>query len=192
MSAVSPDCEMTIVSPPLDRRLAVAVFGGDVDLDREPCESLDPIFSDEARHIGRAAADDRDARQRPRIDRPGERPEPHGGHVDVVGERMADDFRLFVDLLGHEVPIVAFFREQASGRTALDAPLDRLAGWVADVGAFARERHPVAILEIGDAIGEWRERQRVGAEVHPVIAVADRERRAPPGPDQQISSPSNR
>ena len=92
---------------PLDRRLAVAVFGCDVDLNRQSCEAFDPVFADEARHIGSAAADDRNPGQRPWIDRPGEGFEPHRGHVDVVRERMADDFRLFVDLLGHEVPVIA-------------------------------------------------------------------------------------
>ena len=47
----------------VDRRLAVAIFAGDVDLDRQPGEALDPVFADEARHIGGAAGDDRDARR---------------------------------------------------------------------------------------------------------------------------------
>ena len=55
-----------------DRRLAIAVFGGDVDLDRQAREALDPVFADQAGHVGGAAGDDRDARDRRRIDRPGE------------------------------------------------------------------------------------------------------------------------
>ena len=122
MSAVSPDCEIDDrQAVPVDGRLAVAVFGRDVDLDRQPREALDPVFADEARHIGGAAADDGDAADGLRVDRPGEGFQPHRGHVDVVGERMADDFRLLVDLLGHEVPVIALLGEQASGRAALDA-----------------------------------------------------------------------
>ena len=33
----------------VDGRLAITVFRGDVDLDREPRQPLDPIFADEAR-----------------------------------------------------------------------------------------------------------------------------------------------
>ena len=45
---------------------------------------------------------------------------------------------------------------------------------------------PVAFLEIGDAVGERRERQRVRAEIHLAVAVADRERRALARADQEI------
>ena len=45
---------------------------------------------------------------------------------------------------------------------------------------------PVALLEIGDAVGEGGERQRVGAEKHRAVAVADRERRALARADQQV------
>ena len=69
---------------------------------------------------------------------------------------------------------------------ALDPPLNRLAGCVTDVGAFATDDDPVAFLEIGDAIGEWGERQRVGAEIHFAVAIADRERRALTRSDQEI------
>jgi len=34
------------------------------------------------------------------------------------------------------MPVIALLGEQASGRAALDAPLNRLAGRVADVGAL--------------------------------------------------------
>ena len=103
-----------------------------------------------------------------------------------MGERMADDLGLLVDLLGHEVAIVALFREQASGRAALDAALDPFPVAVANVGAFARHHRPVALLEIGDAIGEGGERERVGAQKHLAVAIADRERRALPRADQEV------
>ena len=129
MSAVSPDCETTIVRPSLlDRRLAIAIFRGDVDLDRQPGEALDPVFADQAGHVGGAAADDRNPRQPCRIDRPGEGAQPLRGHVDVMGEGVADDFGLFVNFLRHEVAIIAFFGEQPAGRTAQDAALDDFAG----------------------------------------------------------------
>jgi hypothetical protein len=38
-----------------------------------------------------------------------------------------------------------------------------------------RQRHPVAIFEIGDAVREWRERHGVAADEHLAFAMADRE-----------------
>ena len=52
--------------------------------------------------------------------------------------------------------------------------------------AGAAGDHPVALFEIGDAVGERGERQRVGAEIHRPLAVADRQRRALAGADQQV------
>ena len=46
--------------------------------------------------------------------------------------------------------------------------------------------NPIALLEIGDAVGEGGERQSVGAEKHRAVAVADRERRALASADQQV------
>ncbi len=49
---------------------------------------------------------------------------------------------------------------------------------------------PVALLEIGQCVREGRERQRVGAQIHRAgliaLAIADRQRRALPRPDEQI------
>ena len=64
--------------------------------------------------------------------------------------------------------------------------LDPLPVAIADVGALARQHDPVALLEIGDAVGERRERERVGTQIHLAVAVADRERRALARPDQQV------
>ena len=170
----------------IDRRFAIAVFRCDVDLDREPREALDPILADEPGHVGGAAGDDREAREFFGLDRPGEGPEAHRRHVDVMGERVADDLRLLVDLLGHEVPVIAPFREQASGRAALDHAPDPISGAIADVGPLAGQYDPIAFLEIGDTVGERRERERVGTQIHLAVAVADRERRALPRADQQV------
>ena len=55
-----------------------------------------------------------------------------------------------------------------------------------ELGAAARHGDPIALLEIDDAVGEGRERQRVRAEIHLALAVADRERRALARADQQV------
>ena len=103
-----------------------------------------------------------------------------------MGQRVADDLRLLVDLLGHEVAVIALLGEQAAGGAALDAPLNDLARGVMDLGAGARHHRPVALVEIGDPVGEGGERQRVRAQIHLAVAVADGERRALPRPDQKI------
>ncbi len=103
-----------------------------------------------------------------------------------MGQRVAHDFRLLVDFLGHEVTVIALFGQQASGGTALDAALDDLAGGVVHLGARASHHRPVALVEIGDPVGEGRQRQRVRAEIHRAVAIADGQRRSPPRPDQEI------
>jgi hypothetical protein len=62
---------------------------------------------------------------------------------------------------------------------------------VVDLRAIAGDHHPVALLEIGDLLGQRSERQRIGAEVGlPAIvipwAVADDQRRAEPRADQHV------
>ncbi len=64
--------------------------------------------------------------------------------------------------------------------------LDARAGGVADLHAGAGDHDGVAVLEIGDRVGERRQRDGVGAEIHLAVAVADRERRALARADQQV------
>ncbi len=173
-------------TPTIDRRLAVSIFRRDIDLDRETGEPLDPVFGDEPGHMGGAAADDRDAAQGFRVNGPDKRFQPHCRHVDVMGERVAHDFGLLVDLLRHEVAVIALLRQQAARRVPLNAALDRLARTVVEVSRLAAQDDPIALFEIGDAVGERGERQRIGAEIHFSVAIADRERGALPRADQKI------
>ena len=100
---------------------------------------------------------------------------------------MADHLRLLVDLLGHEVPVIALFREQAAGRASLDAALAPACRSRRECRRPLRvSTDPVAFLEIGDAVGEGAKRERVRAQIHFPVAVADRQRRALAGADQEI------
>jgi hypothetical protein len=46
---------------------------------------------------------------------------------------------------------------------------------------------------MGNAVGEGRERERVGPQIHLALSVADRERGVPSrAPISRFSSPSNR
>ena len=109
---------------------------------------------------------------------------------------MADHGRLLVDLLGHEVAVLSPCRPC----TLVDrGHLDRIArspGGLRSVVGFPRtacafSTAQIAILQIADAVGERRERQRVGAEEHLALAIADGERasragRRPSGPASPV------
>ena len=59
VSAVSPDCVMTIASSFVgDDRIAVAVLGAVVDFDRHLRQRLDQVLADQAGVPRRAAGDD--------------------------------------------------------------------------------------------------------------------------------------
>ena len=55
-----------------------------------------------------------------------------------------------------------------------------------DYCALARQYHPVAIFEIGHAVGEGRKCDRIGAEEHLPVAMTDGERRAHAGAEHEI------
>ena len=57
---------------------------------------------------------------------------------------------------------------------------------VAELDAVARGDRPIALFEIGDAVGERGERERVRAQEHLAVALPHRQRRALPGADQQV------
>ena len=59
-----------------------------------------------------------------------------------MGEGVADHLRLLVDLLGHEVAVIPLFRQQAAGRIALDAALDRMTAALTRAGREEKERMP--------------------------------------------------
>ena len=103
-----------------------------------------------------------------------------------MGERVADHLRLLVNLLGHEVAVIALLDQQAAGLAPDLAPRDDGAGSVVKHRALAGQHDPVALFEIGDQIGEGRERQRVRAKIHLAGSVAHGERRALTGADQQV------
>ncbi len=75
---------------------------------------------------------------------------------------------------------------------AEDAPdstisrVDRAVFAVENLDPLAPHRRPVALLEIGDALGPRRDRERVGAEVILAVAIADGQRRALPRADDQV------
>ena len=63
---------------------------------------------------------------------------------------MADHFRLLVDLLGHEVAVIALVDQQRRSLRLEHRALRPLAAGVVDLGALAGDDDPVAFLEIAD------------------------------------------
>ncbi len=51
---------------------------------------------------------------------------------------------------------------------------------------LARQHDEIAVFKVGQTVGEGRERQRVGAEIHFSLAIADGERGALARADQKI------
>ena len=99
---------------------------------------------------------------------------------------MADHFGLLVDLLHHEMAVVALVDEERGGERPGHRPLDRVAVAVADGNGLARHHRPVAVLEIGDRVGKGRQSDGIGADEHLAVAEADGERAALAGDDHQI------
>ena len=90
-----------------DHRVAVAVLGRDVHLDRDARPLLDRVAADQARVVGGAAGDDDDAldaAQQLVV----ELGEVHAVRADgAVGDRLGDGVGLLVDLLEHEGLVAA-------------------------------------------------------------------------------------
>ena len=172
------------------RRLAVAKLRGDVDVDRKPSEFLEPVAGHEAGVIGGAAGRDRQPVEAGEVEIAARRqPHPARGHVDEPDQRVADDLRLLRDLFRHEVAVSALVDDHRGDRGPHRLALDQRPGLVEDLHAVARQGDPVAILQIGDLVGERSERHRVRAEIDLAVAMAERERAAAPGADQKIVLP---
>ncbi len=170
-----------------ERRVAVAELGGDIDLDRQMREALEPVLGDHGGVIGGAAGGDRDPIELVEIERQRHRQRhPLARHVDVIRQRMADDFGLLEDFLGHEMAMIALVDVLLRGLQLEHlAPHHRPAG-IVQLGALARDDRPVAFLQVAHRVGERRQRNRVGADEHGAVAEADGERRAFARTDQQI------
>ena len=72
---------------------------------------------------------------------------------------------------------------------APDSTISRSTGWLSrsKISTLSRrDDRPVAFFEIGDALGQRRQRQRVGAEVILAFAIADGQRRPHARADDQV------
>ena len=168
---------------------AVAELGRDIDLDGHPGEFREPVPGDQPRVVRGSARDDGHLADVREIERHLRQRDDAVPRIEHAVKRVADHGRLLVDLLEHEMGVVSLADHRARRRCAPDLPLDDIAVAVVDHRAVGAHLGPVAFFEITDASGERRERQRVRAEIHLAVAVADGERAAAPGPDHQVAMP---
>ena len=101
-------------------------------------------------------------------------------------QSLGNDDWLLVNLLEHVVAVIALGDQLAGDAGDGDRPLDGRVVAVEHLRAVAGADHPVAFVEIGDALGQRRERQRVGAEIGLALAMADDQRRAEPRADDKL------
>ena len=172
-----------------DRRVAVAELGRDIDIHGQAGQLLEPVFRGEA-GVERGAA----GNQAHALDR-GEIGGAAGQHdvAAILGEVMreggADHQRLFGDLLGHEVPVPGLVDAGMVDLYGLDGPCHGIALRIGHVHALPRHHREIALFEIGDAVGHRPERDRIRADEHLALAVADGQRAALARGDQQIGVP---
>ena len=132
-----------------DHRVAVAVLGGDVHLDRDPRPLLDRVAADEPGVVAGAAGDDHD----PADAGDQLRRELELGEVDgvergqAVGDRLGDRVGLLVDLLQHEGRVAALLGRVLVPGDLEHVALDRVAVEVDDPGSVGVHGHDLAVLE---------------------------------------------
>jgi len=84
------------------------------------------------------------------------------------------------------VPVVALADQRARKGGLPDLPGGDRAGAVADGGVVPGHHRPVVLLEIADALGEGGEGERVRAQIHLPVAIADRQRTAAARADHEV------
>jgi len=85
-----------------------------------------------------------------------------------------------MDLLFHEVPVIALLHQSRGGGHGAHSPLHRCAARIEDQRLIVVDGDVVALLQIGDAVGERPDRQGVGADEHLALAITDHQRTAAP------------
>ena len=172
--------------PGPERRLAVAELRGDLHVHRQIGVLLDHVLADHPGDVGGAARHDLDALQRGPVDAPG-----HGGDavqgVDIGGDGALAALRLVMDLLFHEVPVVALLHQGGRRGDHLHRPLHGLAGSVEHLSPLVVDRRVVAVLQIDHLVGEGADRQGVGADEHLALAVAQHQGRAVAGGEDHVT-----
>src|SRR4029079_15292676 len=165
----------------VDDRIAVAVLGAVVDLDRDPRRVLEQELADEPRMPRRSAGDDVHLLElRPLLGR-----ELQVVEVDLARllehppvERVEHRARLLVDLLEHVVPVAFLLGHHGVPCDLFRRAVDRRVVVVEDLHGFLIGDGVLAVLEIDDVARVGEERRDVGGDDVLVLAEADDKRRA--------------
>ena len=151
----------------------------------ESGEFLDPVLCRQGRVIGRAAGDEVHGRAAVvsggQID--GQHSRPVG--ADASGEKLAESIWLLVNFLDHVMAVGTEIENHMFQGALPGGPLDRAGGRVLNAGFLQGDGRDVAVLEIGNILGERGKGDGVRGNQGAVFAVADDQRRAAAGGDQQ-------
>ena len=101
-------------------------------------------------------------------------------------QRVADHRGMLVQLLFHEVAEVALADRRTGQPRQLHLALHLGAIGAEEARALAIDHRPVAIIQIGDALRQRRQRKAVGTDEHLVLAEAHRQRRTVLRADDQF------
>ncbi len=98
------------------------------------------------------------------------------GRIEIMGQGMSHHFRLLVNFLGHEMIVTAFVHQRGGSGGDLDLTVSGPAFGIEDRHLRAADHSDIAVFQIGDAVGEGRQRESVGAEIGFRGGIAHRHR----------------
>ena len=161
--------------------IAIAVFAGVVDVDRQAREPLDHVLAGQRRVPAGAAGGDVDAGGVGEFlvaDLHLAQEDLAGVERDAAQGGVANGARLLPDFLEHEVLVAALFRLDGIPLDARDLALDGLAVEVGELDAVAGEDGHVAVGEEIDIARVVQDAGNVGGDEVFALAHADDDRRA--------------
>ena len=148
-------------------RIAIAQFGGDIGFHRQPGQLLEPVFADHARIIGGTAGGDCETRGACERGAQADAAMTHGRprRIEIMGQGVTHHFGLFVDFLGHEMIVTALVHQRGGGRGDPDFAVGGTPLRIENRYLRAPDHRHIAVFQIGNAIGERRQREGVGTEI---------------------------
>ena len=168
---------------------AIPKFRSDIDLCRDAGNGFEPVFGDKGGVIGRTAADDSQFAHPSKIKGQCRYRDDLVPRIEQCVKSIADNRRLLVNLLQHEMREVTLADQRTRRRRQFHRPVDDRSGHVVDGRTVAADLNPVAFLKITDAAGQRGQCQRVGAQIHLAISVTDGERTPTAGANHHIVMP---
>jgi hypothetical protein len=139
----------------IERHVAVAKFGRDIDFHRESCVTFEPVPGNQPGVKGGATGCDRHSIDIVKIqchvfryfDRA-------AGDIDVLCERLADHPRLFVNFFGHKVPMLAFVDEDGRAGDLGWQASQVFALRIEKVDSLTRDDCDVTVFQVADHVGK--------------------------------------